>query len=256
MLIVLSPAKSLDFTTPAITKKYSMPDYLKQSAQLIKVLKKFTPADVASLMKISDKLAVLNVARFGSWSLPFTTDNAKQTILCFTGDVYKGLDATTLDQKGLDYAQDNIRILSGLYGMLRPLDLIQPYRLEMGSKLINKKGKNLYEFWGKKLNEDVSTKLAKDEYPCLINLASKEYFTSLKLPTLEHRVITPIFKDWKNGQYKNISFYAKKARGLMSRYAIDNNIKDPELLKGFSIEGYQFDEKLSSQNDWVYKRKQ
>ena len=256
MLIALSPAKSLDFETPVSTSKYSMPEFLTESEELIDQLKDFSPDQLASLMKISDKLASLNVARYGSWTLPFTPENAKQAMLCFTGDVYRGLDATTLDQMGLDYAQNKVRMLSGLYGILKPLDLMQPYRLEMGSRLKNKNGKDLYAFWGDKLNEKVSVELAKDKYPTLINLASKEYFTSLKLPTLQYRVITPIFKDWKNGQYKHINFYAKKARGLMTRYAIDNQIEDPELLKNFDYEGYQFDESLSAENDWIFTRKQ
>ncbi len=256
MLIALSPAKSLDFETPVSTSKFTMPEFLDESQELVNQLKDFTPDQLASLMKISDKLSSLNVARFGSWTLPFTTENAKQALLCFTGDVYRGLDATTLDQKGLDYAQNKVRILSGLYGILKPLDLMQPYRLEMGSRLKNKKGKDLYTFWDDKLNAKVSAELAKDKFPTLINLASKEYFTSLKLPTLQYRVITPIFKDWKNGQYKHINFYAKKARGLMTRYAIDNKIEDPELLKDFDYDGYQFDELLSSENDWIFTRKQ
>jgi len=256
MLIVLSPAKSLDFTTPPSTSSYTIPEYLDDSQILIEQLKKFSPAELATLMKISDKLAALNVARFGSWSQPFTTDNAKQALLSFTGDVYRGLDATTLDQKGLDYAQQHIRILSGLYGLIRPLDLIQPYRLEMGSRLQNSRGKDLYAFWGDTLNNNVSDTLDKQEYPVLINLASKEYFTSLKLPTLEQQIITPIFKDWKNGQYKHINFYAKKARGLMTRFAIDNSIEDPEQLKDFNYEGYQFDANLSADSNWVFTRKQ
>ncbi|PCJ45777.1 MAG: peroxide stress protein YaaA [Gammaproteobacteria bacterium] len=256
MKIVLSPAKSMDFKTPAMITSHSIPDFLEQSQELVDKLKTYTPAKLSSLMKISDKLAILNVARFGSWSLPFTQENAKQAMLCFTGNVYQGLDATTLDRKGLNYAQKNIRILSGLYGVLKPLDLIQPYRLEMGSKVTIKRNKNLYDYWGMQLNQALTKELEGDKYPVLVNLASKEYFSSLKLAEFPHRQITPIFKDWKNGQYKNISFFAKKARGLMSRFAIDNKIENPEKLKSFDSEGYQFDEKLSSENDWVYTRKQ
>lgn len=256
MLIVLSPAKSLDFNTPSTTTHSTMPEYLEQSQLLIDVLKDFPPAKLASLMKISDKLSILNAARFGSWTLPFSQQNAKQAILCFTGDVYRGIDATTLDQDGLDYAQQYIRILSGLYGILRPLDLIQPYRLEMGSRLAMAKSKNLYEFWGERLQQNVSLELDEHQFPSLINLASKEYFTSLKLPSLRHRVITPIFKNWKNGEFKQISFYAKKARGLMSRFVIDQQIEDPEQLKDFDYEGYQFAANQSSENDWVFTRKQ
>ena len=256
MLIVLSPAKSLDFKTPATTSAFSMPEFLDQSQQLVDLLKELSPAQLGSLMKISDKLAILNVARYGSWTLPFTTENSKQAQLCFTGDVYRGLDATSLEQRGLDYAQQNIRILSGLYGILKPLDLIQPYRLEMGRSLQNRKGKDLYAFWGEQLNLKVSEELCKDKFSTLINLASKEYFTSLRLSSLQHRTITPVFKDWKNGQYKHINFYAKKARGLMSRYAIDNQIEAPEQLKEFDYEGYQFDDLLSAENDWIFTRKQ
>ncbi len=256
MLIVLSPAKSLDFKTPATTSRFTIPQFLEQSEVLVNQLKDFSPAELASLMKISDKLAVLNVARYGSWCLPLTTDNAKQSILSFTGDVYRGLDATTLNQDGLDYSQKRVRILSGLYGILKPLDLMQPYRLEMGSRLQNAKGKDLYEFWGDDLNHSVSTELQTHDYPVLINLASKEYFTSLRLASFNYQVITPVFKDWKNGQYKHINFYAKKARGLMTRYAIDKQIEDPEQLKQFDYEGYQYDENLSDQSSWVYTRKQ
>ncbi len=177
-------------------------------------------------------------------------------MLCFSGDVYRGLDATTLEQQGLDYAQQHIRILSGLYGILNPLDLMQPYRLEMGTRLKTGNGNNLYQFWAEQLQQKIEGQLDDDEFPTLVNLASKEYFTSLKLDSFQHRVITPIFKDWKNGQYKHINFYAKKARGLMSRYAIDHQVKDPEQLKDFDYEGYQFEESLSHENDWIFTRKQ
>jgi len=256
MLIVLSPAKTLDFKKPATTSLFSMPQFLEQSQQLVNQLKEFSPAKLASLMKISDKLAILNVARYGSWALPFTPENAKQAVLSFTGDVYRGLDATTLDQSALDYAQQNLRILSGLYGILKPLDLMQPYRLEMGTRLQNSIGKDLYEFWGFLLNKNITDELRHHKYPLLINLASKEYFTSLKTSSNDYQVITPTFKDWKNGQFKHINFYAKKARGLMTRFAIDNQIEDPEQLKEFDYEGYQFDENLSESNEWVFTRKQ
>ena len=241
--------------SPAGTEHYTNPEFLNESQVLVDKLKDYSPADLASLMKISDKLATLNVARYGSWSQPFTQDNAKQAILSFTGDVYRGIDATTIDQKGLDYAQAHVRILSGLYGVLKPLDLMQAYRLEMGTKLDNDKGKNLYEFWGNTLQDKVSEELSSHQQPVLVNLASKEYFTSLKLDSFPHEVITPVFKDWKNGQYKQINFYAKLARGLMTRYAIDNKVTKPEQLKDFDYEGYQFDEDLSSGNNWVFTRK-
>ena len=255
MIIVLSPAKQLDMESPAGTEHYTNPEFLNESQVLVDKLKDYSPADLASLMKISDKLATLNVARYGSWSQPFTQDNAKQAILSFTGDVYRGIDATTIDQNGLDYAQDHVRILSGLYGVLKPLDLMQAYRLEMGTKLDNDKGKNLYEFWGNTLQDKVSEELGSHKQPVLVNLASKEYFTSLKLDSFPHEVITPVFKDWKNGQYKQINFYAKLARGLMTRYAIDNKVTKPEQLKDFDYEGYQYDEDLSSGNNWVFTRK-
>ena len=255
MLFVLSPAKSLDFDTPAGTDKFTQPEYLDKSQKLVNKLKGYNPAKLASLMKVSDKLASLNVARFGSWQLPFNTDNAKQAMLSFTGDVYQGLDAKTLQQDGLDYAQQHVRILSGLYGILKPLDLMQPYRLEMGTKLATRAGKNLYEFWGTQLQEAIATELTEHEEPVLINLASKEYFTAIKLESLPNRVITPTFKDWKNGQYKHINFYAKKARGLMARYAIDTNAQTAEDLKGFNYEDYHFAPDLSSENDWVFTRK-
>ena len=255
MLLVLSPAKSLDFDTPPGTDKFTQPDYLPQSQLLVKQLKDFSPAKLASLMKISDKLATLNVARYGSWETPFTQDNAKQALLSFTGDVYRGLDANSFDADHLDYAQDHVRILSGLYGILKPLDLMQPYRLEMGTKLVTEHGKNLYEFWGSQLHDAISGELSGQDEPVLINLASKEYFTALKLESLPFRVITPVFKDWKNGQYKFINFFAKYARGLMTRYAINNKIQTVEDLKGFDYEDYQFAADLSSENEWVFTRK-
>lgn len=255
MIIVLSPAKSLDYKTPAGTDKFTQPEFLDRSQQLVSQLKKFSPAELGSLMKISDKLADLNVGRFATWKKPFSTDNAKQAMLSFTGDVYQGLDANSLNQKGLDYAQDHVRILSGLYGLLKPLDLMQPYRLEMGTRLENKMGKNLYEFWGKQLQDRVVDELSTHKEPVLVNLASKEYFTALQLNSMPNRVISPVFKDWKNGQYKHINFYAKKARGLMTRYAIDNKVKKVEQLKGFDYEGYHFAEDQSTDNDWVFTRK-
>lgn len=255
MLFVLSPAKSLDFETPAGTDKFTQPDYLDKSQKLVNKLKRLSPAKLGSLMKISDKLATLNVARYGSWETPFDPENAKQAMLSFTGDVYQGLDASTLEQDGLDYAQENVRILSGLYGILRPLDLMQPYRLEMGTKLATRAGKNLYDFWGTQLQEAISAELSEHDEPVLVNLASKEYFTAIKLESLPQRVITPVFKDWKNGQYKHINFFAKKARGLMARYAIDNEIQSVEDLKGFDYEDYSFAADLSSENEWVFTRK-
>ncbi len=253
MLTVISPAKTLDFEAPATTEQYSQPAFLKQSQQLIDGLKKLAAQEVASLMSISDKLAGLNVARYQEWQTPFTTDNAKQAVLAFKGDVYTGLDADTLDQKGLDFAQTHLRILSGLYGVLKPLDLIQAYRLEMGTKFGVKNAKDLYAFWGSQIREALAADPAfKDKQ--LINLASNEYFKVVGAKQLDASIITPVFKDLKNGQYKMISFYAKKARGLMSRFIIDKQINKPEALKDFDYDGYHFSAEMSKGNDWVFVR--
>jgi hypothetical protein len=253
MLMVISPAKTLDFDTPPVTQQHSQPRFLDDSAKLIKQLRTLSSADIASLMKLSDKLAGLNVARYESWQTPFDLDNAKQAVLAFKGDVYTGLEAETLTKAGFDYAQQHLRILSGLYGVLKPLDLIQPYRLEMGTKLDNPAGKDLYAFWGSKLRESLEQEL---EDEVLINLASNEYFKAIEAKKLKARIITPAFKDWKNGQYKMISFYAKKARGLMSRYIIDNKLKDAEKIKHFDYDGYRFNEAMSEGDNWVFTRDQ
>jgi hypothetical protein len=253
MLMVISPAKTLDFETEATTQTYSEPRFLAQSQQLIDVLKKLSVADIASLMKLSDKLAGLNVARYESWAPPFTLANAKQAVLAFKGDVYTGLDAETLDEEALAFAQTHLRILSGLYGVLKPLDLMQAYRLEMGTKLANPVGKDLYAFWGDDIQNSLKAEPALEDN-VLINLASNEYFKAVKAKTLAARIITPVFKDWKNGQYKMISFYAKKARGLMSRYIIDHRLTEPEQIKAFDYEGYRFSEEMSKGDEWVFIR--
>lgn len=251
MLIVISPAKTLDFETAPSTESHSQPRFLPQSQQLINELKVLSTADIASLMKLSDKLAALNMARFQTWQKPFNLDNAKQALLAFKGDVYTGLDADTLNEAGLKFAQQHLRILSGLYGVLRPLDLMQPYRLEMGTKFANKKSKDLYQFWGSQLRESIEAELKEG---VLINLASNEYFKVVEAKKLKTRIITPVFKDWKNGQYKIISFYAKKARGLMSRYIIDHSINEPENIKGFDSEGYRYSPEMSHADEWVFLR--
>lgn len=251
MLTVISPAKTLDFESAPCTEVYSQPEFLEQSQQLIDELKELSAPAIASLMKLSDKLAGLNMARFQTWKPPFDLDNAKQAVLAFKGDVYTGLDAETMGEDGFDFAQKHLRILSGLYGVLKPLDLIQPYRLEMGTKFANAKGNNLYQFWGSQLREEIES-LADDEV--LVNLASNEYFKALEGKKLKPRIITPVFKDWKNGQYKIISFYAKKARGLMSRYIIDHKINDPEQLKNFDTDGYRYSEEMSEGDNWVFIR--
>ena len=253
MLTVISPAKTLDFESAPITKCHTQPKFLSQSQTLIDELKQLSVPGVATLMKLSDKLAGLNMARFQTWSTPFSLDNAKQAVLAFKGDVYTGLDAETMDEDGLDFAQQHLRILSGLYGVLKPLDLIQPYRLEMGTQFTNAKGKNLYQFWGGQLREEIENEASQSD-AVLVNLASNEYFKALESKKLTTRIITPVFKDAKNGQYKIISFYAKKARGLMSRYIIDHRINDPEQLKNFDSEGYRFSVEMSEGDDWVFIR--
>lgn len=255
MLLVISPAKTLDFETEPTTKIYSQPRFLPESKELIAELKHFTVEQIASLMKLSDKLAALNVARYDSWHPPFDLDNAKQAVLAFKGDVYTGLDADTLDESGIEFAQQHLRILSGLYGVLKPMDLIQAYRLEMGTKLDNPKGKDLYAFWGSSLRESLEKETEFND-KILINLASNEYFKAVEAKKLHARIITPVFKDWKNGQYKMISFYAKKARGLMTRYIIDHQINDPEAMKQFDYEGYRFSADMSKKDEWVFTRNQ
>lgn len=256
MLLVVSPAKNLDYESPLATERHTQPQLLEHSQLLINRCKLLTPADISSLMGISDKLAGLNAARFGQWSTPFTPDNARQAILAFNGDVYTGLDAKTLNEDDFTFAQQHMRILSGLYGLLKPLDLMQAYRLEMGKKLDNDRGTNLYQFWGDIITEHLNTAIAEQGDNVLINLASNEYFKSVKKKSLNADVITPAFKDWKNGQYKMISFYAKKARGLMARYIIENRISNLEQLKDFDVAGYQYSAELSQGNDWVFTRKE
>lgn len=254
MLIVVSPAKTLDFETPAHTAEHSQPRFLDQSQTLVQEMRKMAPQDIAKLMSISDKLASLNAARYEQWTPDFTPENAKQAVLAFKGDVYTGLDAASLSDDDLAFAQDHLRILSGLYGVLRPLDLMQPYRLEMGIKLNNPGGKDLYSFWGNSLTESLNEEFKGDAEPVLINLASNEYFKSVKPKALNAQVITPVFKDEKAGKYKIISFYAKKARGLMSRYIIENRIDNPEDLKQFDVDGYYFVPAESSAKELVFYR--
>ena len=250
MLLVISPAKNLDFETPAATQAASQPRYLAQSEVLIEKLQAFSIQDIASLMKLSDKLAGLNLSRFQSWSPPFNADNAKQAVLAFNGDVYMGLDASTLDEAGFDFAQKHLRILSGLYGVLKPLDYIQPYRLEMGTKLVNNKGKNLYEFWGSKVSEVLND----DEDELIVNLASNEYFKSIDKKTLKATILNIAFKEKKSDTYKIIGIFAKRARGLMVNYIIRNRLNEPEALKSFADEGYQFSSKFSDDSTWVFTR--
>lgn len=254
MLIVLSPAKTLDFETPVATLEHSTASLLSQSELLIERCQKLSMQDIASLMKVSDKIAGLNVARFAQWKLPFSIDNARQALFAFKGDVYTGLQAETLAPNTLTYAQQHLRILSGLYGLLKPLDLMMAYRLEMGTKLDNFRGANLYQFWGSMVTKAVNDALQAQGDKLLVNLASNEYFKAVKKKELQGTIITPIFKDQKNGQYKVISFYAKKARGLMARYILENELTDIEQLKGFDVDGYYFVPADSSATDLVFYR--
>ena len=240
MLIVLSPAKSLDYKTPVKVKSPTLPEFVSESAKLIADLKKLAPQDVAKLMGLSDQLAVLNVGRYRDWSKKFTETNSKPAIYAFDGDVYDGFDVKTLNAKAVDFAQDHIRILSGLYGALRPLDLMQAYRLEMGTAFQNARGKDLYAFWGSRVTESLKKVLEKEKKPVLLNLASEEYFKVLQAKDLGCPVIAPVFQDAKDGKYKIISFYAKRARGLMARYVVENRISDPADLKGFNLDGYKY----------------
>jgi len=256
MLIVVSPAKNLDFESPLATQKFTQPVLLEHTEELIKHCVKMTPADISSLMGVSDKIAGLNAARFGQWSQPFTQENARPAVLAFNGDVYTGLDAASFNDDDFDFAQQHMRVLSGLYGLLKPLDLIQAYRLEMGIKLANDRGTNLYQFWGEIITNEVNDALAAQGDDILINLASTEYFKSVKKKQLQGTIVTPAFKDWKNGQYKMISFFAKKARGTMSAWVIQNQVKDPDALMKFKQDGYKYSVKESQPFKPVFLRKQ
>lgn len=254
MLMVISPAKTLDYDTPPTTKRFTQPEHLDHAQALISQLRDMSPQQISDLMHLSDKLAALNVARYGSWNAAFTPSNAKQALLAFKGDVYTGLNANDFTEADLDFAQQHLRMLSGLYGVLRPLDLMQPYRLEMGTKLANPRGKDLYAFWGDRISEWLNQALAAQGDDVLLNLASNEYFGAVTRHALNARVIDVDFKDQKNGQYKIISFYAKKARGLMSRYVIKERIKKPEQLKQFNYDGYRYSPDSSSTDHLVFLR--
>lgn len=256
MLIFLSPAKSLDYKTPPQVTTHTQPAFLAQSKTLISQLRKLAPADIANLMDLSDPLAQLNFGRYAEWHLPFTPENAKQAVLAFDGDVYDGLAARQLGADDLDFAQKQVRILSGLYGILKPLDLMQPYRLEMGTKFANKAGKDLYTFWGERLLKAINKELAEMPRPVAVNLASEEYFKAAVGRKINGVVIQPVFEDWKNGKYKIISFYAKRARGLMTRYAVLNRLTEPEGLKEFDYDGYAFEPSVSDEKRWVFRRRQ
>jgi len=255
MLFLLSPAKSLDYETPVGDVPHTLPLFVKQSTALVKVLKAQTPQDIADLMDLSDALASLNVARYLAWRPQATLDNAKQAVLAFNGDVYEGLDAKTLRVNDLAWAQAHVCILSGLYGVLRPLDLMQPYRLEMGTSLATSAGRNLYAFWGSQLSAYLNQRLADDSSPVVVNLASQEYFKAVDRKVLKAPVLECVFEDFKGGNYKVISFLAKRARGLMVRYAVQHRIALPHQLKGFNLEGYAHAPEVSTPERWVFRRK-
>jgi hypothetical protein len=252
--IVISPAKSLDFESSLPDVPHTQPAFLDQSQKLIKILRKLAPKTVGKLMSISDQLAALNAARYAEWATPFTESNARQAVLAFNGDVYGGLDAYSLTADDFAWAQQHLRILSGLYGLLRPFDLMQAYRLEMGTRLVNPVGKDLYSFWGETITQALNANFDSSSENILVNLASEEYFKSVRPRKLKARVVTPVFQELKSDGYKIVSFYAKRARGLMSRYAIVNRIVDVEVLKDFDVEGYAFAPKASTEDAWVFRR--
>lgn len=254
MLTVISPAKTLDFESPATTRKSTQPLFLERSAALVDDARNMSPDDIRELMGVSEKIAELNHQRFMNWGTPFTLDNAKQSVLAFKGDVYTGLEAETLSASQLNFAQKHLCILSGLYGMLRPLDLMQPYRLEMGLKFANSGGKNLYEFWGEDITAAIGAQLKKSGSKVLVNLASNEYFKAVRPGALDAEVITPVFKDYKNGKYKIISFFAKKARGQMARFIIEGGLNEPAQLKKFKTGGYRYSKAESSAREMVFLR--
>lgn len=255
MLFLLSPAKSLDYETPVAQLPHTLPQFLDRSARLIEVLRRKSPVQLASLMEISDPLAALNAARYQAWSPKFTERNARQAVLAFNGDVYDGLQARSLKPADLQWAQEHLCILSGLYGVLRPLDWMQPYRLEMGTQLAVGTTKNLYQFWGSGISEYLNGRLAADKTPVVVNLASQEYAKAVDRKVLKARVIDCVFEDWKNGAWKIISFNAKKARGLMARHAIMKRIDTPRKLESFKLEGYGFDKAASQPDRLVFRRR-
>ena len=254
MLALISPAKTLDYETALPTDTYTQPRLLEQSQQLIDVCLKLSATEIASLMTVSEKIANLNVERFRDWNAEFNFSNARQALFAFKGDVYTGLDAYHLKDQDIDFAQQHLRMLSGLYGLLRPLDLMMPYRLEMGTKLKNTRGNNLYEFWSSIITDQINQDLAEIDAKLLVNLASDEYYKSVNEKKIRAEIIKPVFLDQKNGKYKVISFYAKKARGLMARYLIENKLSQLEQLKAFDSEGYYFDAESSSDKELVFKR--
>jgi len=254
MFAVISPAKKLNFDPLDSKVVHSVPGMLGDTVELMETTRSLQPKDLSGLMKISENLAELNYARFQNFSTPFTKDNAKQAVLAFNGDTYTGLDATTMSADDLGFAQQHLGILSGLYGLLKPLDLMQPYRLEMGTKLSNPRGKDLYAFWGDSITDAINDAVKSQDAPVLVNLASNEYFKSVKTKKLLPEIITPVFKEIKNGEPKIISFMAKRARGMMARYIIDERLQEPVGMKDFSVGGYKYRKALSTESHWVFTR--
>ncbi len=254
MLIVISPAKTLDFETPPPVRRCTTPVFLDEAQELVNRLKKLSAKDLSKLMSVSSKIADLNYGRYRKWKKPFTISNAKQAVWAFRGDVYTGLEADSFDRKDLEFAQKHLRMLSGLYGVLRPLDLIQAYRLEMGTRFATRRGDDLYQFWGGKITDCLSRDIRRTDFPVLINLASQEYFKSVRRQALDAQVITPVFKERRNGSYKVISFVAKRARGAMSRYIVKHRLSDPADIKRFSEGGYRYSKQLSDDANWVFTR--
>ena len=256
MLTVISPAKTLDFDTPTVTEAFTQPAHLTQSRKLVRRMRQLSGQELTKLMNVSGNIADLNQQRFKNWKTPFKPENARQAIFAFKGDVYIGLDAYSMTAQNVDFAQHHLRILSGLYGVLRPLDLMQPYRLEMGTRIDTDVGNNLYQFWGERITKALNQELKQSDSNTLINLASNEYFKSIKPKLLKADVITPVFKDYNKGSYQVIGFFAKKARGLMARYLIDNEIDSPAELMNFAAEGYAYNTAMSTSHQWVFTRRQ
>lgn len=253
MILVISPSKTLDFSG-SISDKYTNPDFLDDSHKLITILRKLKVQDIAELMDLSEKLSQLNWQRYHDFTLPFSLENARQAIYAFKGDVYDGLAVEGFGASDINHANEHLRIISGLYGLLKPLDLIQPYRLEMGTKLANKNGKDLYKFWGDKITEKLNDSLEKDGSNILVNLASEEYFKAVNKRLLKGEIVTPVFKEKKGKEYKIISFFAKKARGKMVGYILKNRIKNGDAIKNFNEDGYEFNPKISSDKELVFVR--
>ncbi len=254
MITIISPAKTLDYKSDTKIKTYTQPIFIDKSRILLNELRKLNPGDIESLMKVNHELAVLNFERFLAWKTPFNLENAKQALLTFKGQVYIGLDAKSLSEDDLLFAQNHLRILSGFYGILKPLDLMQAYRLEMGISLKNPEGKNLYEFWGDSITKAINNELMGHKYKVLINLASNEYYKTIKPKDTKGEIITPVFKETKGNEFKVVTIYAKTARGLMSRFIIKNRIENPEDIKAFDSEGYLFNPDLSTKKEWVFTR--